>query len=195
MVLIRSGQYFEIGQGIGLPIDRSQRMRHGSGGVGDDERFSEHDPLGFWKNANQFTAANVTGQPALALLAGFGSSGMPVGLEILGRPFGEQALLQIGHVYRSVTDWHRTHPVLLEGATAPNVEEPKLLAGTSSAGTEGIRLACEAAVHRAGIRLTPMMVEQLLEGAPYAVEMASRLARDHRWPEPPANMLDLSPKP
>ena len=42
---------------------------------------------------------NLTGQPALQVPAGFDSDGLPVGLQIAGRPFDETTVLQVGHAY------------------------------------------------------------------------------------------------
>ncbi len=49
--------------------------------------------------------ANVTGLPALTLTCGFDSNGLPVGLQVIGRPFDEQMVLRIGHAYETATDW------------------------------------------------------------------------------------------
>ena len=158
---------------------------------GEAPGFGSHDPLGFWKKANHFTAANVTGQPVLALPNGFGSAGLPLGMQILGRPFGEATILRIGHAYQSATDWHRRHPDLIAGAVAPVVEEPPLLAGTSGEADPGLRDACLAAAARAGLDLDGRMFAQLLEGAPYALAMAARMPRDHAYAEAAANVFTI----
>ncbi|MFG2907702.1 amidase [Kitasatospora sp. NPDC048286] len=43
--------------------------------------------------------ANVTGVPALSVPAGRDAAGLPIGLQLLGRPFGERTLLRVGHAY------------------------------------------------------------------------------------------------
>ncbi|MCG2623114.1 amidase [Arthrobacter sp. I2-34] len=156
---------------------------------GEAPGFGSHDPLGFWKKANHFTAANVTGQPVLALPNGFGSAGLPLGMQILGRPFDEATILRIGHAYQSATDWHRRHPELIAHAVAPAVDEPPLLAGTSGDADPMLRDACLAAAARAGLVLDERMFAQLLEGAPYALEMAARMPRDHVYAEAAANVF------
>src|SRR5262249_35780414 len=55
---------------------------------------------------------NLTGSPALSVLCGFSPEGLPVGLQLVGRPFDEAGLLAIGHAYQQVTDWHRRRPAL-----------------------------------------------------------------------------------
>jgi aspartyl-tRNA(Asn)/glutamyl-tRNA(Gln) amidotransferase subunit A len=47
---------------------------------------------------------NLTGLPALSVPCGFDGQGLPIGMQILGRPFDEGGVLQIGSVYQSATD-------------------------------------------------------------------------------------------
>jgi len=53
---------------------------------------------------------NLLGFPALTVPCGFDSHGLPVGLQIAGRPFEEDLILRIGHAYQQVTDWHKWRP-------------------------------------------------------------------------------------
>lgn len=53
---------------------------------------------------------NMTGLPALALPCGFSSTGLPLSLQIAGRPFEEATVLRAGHAYEQATDWHRRRP-------------------------------------------------------------------------------------
>jgi aspartyl-tRNA(Asn)/glutamyl-tRNA(Gln) amidotransferase subunit A len=53
---------------------------------------------------------NVTGQPALALPCGFDGDGLPIGLQLAGRPFAEATLCRIGHAYERTTGWWRRRP-------------------------------------------------------------------------------------
>ena len=62
---------------------------------------------GFWRHA---IVANLIGLPALSLPCGFDRAQLPVGMQLLGRPFGEATLLRVGHAYQMVTDWHMRHP-------------------------------------------------------------------------------------
>jgi aspartyl-tRNA(Asn)/glutamyl-tRNA(Gln) amidotransferase subunit A len=55
---------------------------------------------------------NLTGQPAISLPCGFDERGMPVGLQIAGRPFGETTVLQVAHQYQLATEWHLRWPPL-----------------------------------------------------------------------------------
>ena len=61
----------------------------------------------------QFTIpADLAGTPALSVPCGFSSSGMPMGLQIVGRPFAEETVLRVAHAYEQTTEWHnRRAPV------------------------------------------------------------------------------------
>lgn len=53
---------------------------------------------------------NLTGLPALSLPCGVDRQGLPVGLQIIGRPFDEGTVLRVGHAYQTLTDWHKRRP-------------------------------------------------------------------------------------
>jgi aspartyl-tRNA(Asn)/glutamyl-tRNA(Gln) amidotransferase subunit A len=55
---------------------------------------------------------NQTGQPALAFPSGFSESGLPLSVQLVGRPFDEATLLAGAHAYQGVTDWHKRHPAI-----------------------------------------------------------------------------------
>ena len=54
--------------------------------------------------------ANVTGQPSLSIPCGFSEEGLPIGLQLIGRPFEEDILLRIAGAYEDATTWHRRRP-------------------------------------------------------------------------------------
>jgi aspartyl-tRNA(Asn)/glutamyl-tRNA(Gln) amidotransferase subunit A len=53
---------------------------------------------------------NLTGLPTLALPCGFTSSGLPLSLQLAGRPFEEGMVLRVGHAYEQATLWHTRRP-------------------------------------------------------------------------------------
>jgi aspartyl-tRNA(Asn)/glutamyl-tRNA(Gln) amidotransferase subunit A len=58
-----------------------------------------------------FTAPfNLANTPALSIICGFTSHPLPIGLQIAGRPFGEEAVLRVAHAYEQATDWHTRKP-------------------------------------------------------------------------------------
>ena len=56
--------------------------------------------------------ASLAGLPALSVPCGFTRSGLPVGLQLIGRPFGEATLFRIGRAYERATEWRHMHPEL-----------------------------------------------------------------------------------
>jgi aspartyl-tRNA(Asn)/glutamyl-tRNA(Gln) amidotransferase subunit A len=56
--------------------------------------------------------ANLTGLPALSVPCGVASDGLPIGLQIIGKPFDEATVLRIGQTYETATDWTSRHPPL-----------------------------------------------------------------------------------
>jgi aspartyl-tRNA(Asn)/glutamyl-tRNA(Gln) amidotransferase subunit A len=53
---------------------------------------------------------NLTGLPAMSIPCGFTSTGLPIGLQIAGKPFDEATVLRVAHAYEQHTDWHRRQP-------------------------------------------------------------------------------------
>ena len=149
-------------------------------GMGEAPRLTDYRSVSFWQKPSLLTAWNVTGQPVVMLPNGFGPNGLPLGMQILGRPFGETTILKIGHAYERAADWHTRRPALVAGATAPNVTPPPVLSGTADQADATTRELCVTAARRAGLHLDDLMLAQMLEGAPYALGMVQRLRRDHR---------------
>ena len=54
---------------------------------------------------------NLSGMPVLSVPAGFDRLGLPIGLQLAGRPWQEGLLLRVGHAYQLATDWHTRRPV------------------------------------------------------------------------------------
>ena len=54
---------------------------------------------------------NIAGLPAISIPCGF-ADGLPVGLQIIGKPFGEETILRVAYAYEQATDWHKARPPL-----------------------------------------------------------------------------------
>ena len=53
---------------------------------------------------------NITGFPAISVPCGFSSEGLPIGLQLAGRPFDEETVLRAAHAYEQSTEWHFRRP-------------------------------------------------------------------------------------
>ena len=164
-------------------------------GMGEAPRIADYRSVSFWQKPSLLTAWNVTGQPVLALPNGFGRQNLPLGMQIAGRPFGEETILRVGHAYERATAWHRRRPSLVRGAAAPDVTPPPVLSEPADQSDVETRDLAAKAARRAGLSLDDLMLAQLLEGAPYALGMVRRLRRDHDLHHEPANIFSFPASP
>ncbi|OAF17012.1 hypothetical protein AYJ54_37295 [Bradyrhizobium centrolobii] len=79
---------------------------------------AEAPPIETQTNVNWFElpcltgAFNVRGAPALAVCAGFTAAGLPLGMQLVGRPFEDATVLRAGHQYEKATPWRNKRPAL-----------------------------------------------------------------------------------
>jgi len=67
------------------------------------------DPLQMYLSDVCTLPINIAGLPAISIPAGF-ADGLPIGMQIIGKPFSEETLLKIAHAYQQATDWHKRKP-------------------------------------------------------------------------------------
>jgi aspartyl-tRNA(Asn)/glutamyl-tRNA(Gln) amidotransferase subunit A len=71
------------------------------------------DPLQMYLSDIFTISCNLAGICGISLPCGFTKSPrLPIGLQLLGKPFGEETLLKIAHTYEQHTDWHKNKPPL-----------------------------------------------------------------------------------
>ncbi len=71
------------------------------------------DPLQMYLSDIFTISCNLAGICGLSLPCGFTKSPkLPIGLQILGKPFGEETMLRVAHAYEQATGWHRERPML-----------------------------------------------------------------------------------
>jgi aspartyl-tRNA(Asn)/glutamyl-tRNA(Gln) amidotransferase subunit A len=54
---------------------------------------------------------NIAGLPGMSIPAGF-ADGLPIGMQLISKPFAEETILKIAHAYQQATDWHKRRPEL-----------------------------------------------------------------------------------
>jgi len=65
-----------------------------------------NDPLQMYLSDIFTIPVNLAGTCAIALPAGFSTNGLPIGLQLIGKPFGEEAILRAAQAFEQATDWH-----------------------------------------------------------------------------------------
>ena len=67
------------------------------------------DPLQMYLTDVCTLPINSAGLPAISIPAGF-ADGLPIGMQIIGKPFSEETILKVAHAYQQATDWHKRKP-------------------------------------------------------------------------------------
>ncbi|MBI2153950.1 MAG: Asp-tRNA(Asn)/Glu-tRNA(Gln) amidotransferase subunit GatA [Candidatus Rokubacteria bacterium] len=62
---------------------------------------------------------NLSGHPACAVPCGFTVAGLPIGMQIIGRPFDEATVLRVADAYQRITDWHTRRPPFGQAPAPP----------------------------------------------------------------------------
>ena len=153
-------------------------------------RFDAHRTVSFWENAAITTPFNVTGGPALALCIGFTNTGLPMSMQIVGKPFDDAAVLQAGDAYERATSWRARRPELdpnakISPAPRPAPDEP-------SAASGNIRDRVARAVAAAGLPLNDAQIDQINAAAPYVAEMVGRINRNRSFAQEPSNTFSFA---
>lgn len=141
-------------------------------------RIDKHNILSFWTSASLTTPFDCTGGPALALPCGFTPEGLPLSLQIVGRPFDDATVLRAGHAFERETGYWTARPNLVAGEPAAKVD-PQAWVPDTTAVDAHTRAHAENAARHAGLDLSPQIMEELVAVAPHALAMAKRLPRDH----------------
>ena len=68
------------------------------------------DPLTMYLSDIFTISANLAGIPCISLPCGFTKKGLPIGLQVLGKPFDEETILRVAYNYEQATDWHKRRP-------------------------------------------------------------------------------------
>ena len=72
--------------------------------------FQGYDVLAIVRGPSFTSPFNFTGLPAISVPAGFTADGLPVGMQIAGRPFDEATVLRVAHAYEQASPWRERRP-------------------------------------------------------------------------------------
>ena len=159
-------------------------------GMGPAPRLDAHRTIGFWdkwQKPSITTVFDVTGGPAIMVPSGLSKSGLPLGMQIAGRPFDDATVLRTAYAYEQATAWHKQHPALIAGASSAAIaheEHGSALPQIDPALRQLVQMLAE----RAGMSLPEPLLLQLCEAAPYAFAMAQRVPA-LEWEAEPANIF------
>jgi len=67
------------------------------------------DPLAMYLSDVCTLPINIAGVPGISVPAGF-ADGLPIGMQIIGKHFGEEAILRVAYAYEQATEWHKRRP-------------------------------------------------------------------------------------
>ena len=117
--------------------------------------------------------------------------GLPLSMQIVGRPFDDATVLRVAHAYEAATPWRARRPVLEPNAAVstalppiPDPAQPEI----DAARCDEIAAICR----RAGLTLNERHFQQLCATAPYVEAMVGRLRRDPEFHEEPASIVCFS---
>ncbi len=157
---------------------------------GPAPRLDAWRTIEFWRRPSLTTPFNVTGGPALAQCIGFSGSGLPLSMQVVGRPFAETTVLRVAHAYEQATEWRGRRPRLDPGARfsaeLPPLPDPAA-ADIDAATRDRAAIACRAA----GLSLSDRQFATLCAAAPYVEAMTGQLYRERHWAEEPANIFQF----
>ena len=157
--------------------------------AGPAPRLDAWRTIRFWQHASLTTPFNVTGGPALAQCMGFTAAGLPLSLQIVGRPFDEATVLRAAHAYEKATGWRQRRPVLDPGAAfstaLPPTPPPEPVSDPAT------RDMVMAACRRAGLSLNDDQIAMICAASPYVTAMTERLRRERDFREEPANIFQF----
>jgi len=117
--------------------------------LGTANAFEGNDPdsrLGYPSYTGFF---NMTGSPAFSIPCGFSMAGLPIGMQVVGRPFDEPTVLRVADAYQRITDWHVRRP---PAANSFDPDDAKRHGGSTAAPDASALAAIDAILERNQLR-------------------------------------------
>ena len=158
-------------------------------GPGPAARLDAWRTINFWQRNSVTTPFNVTGGPALVQCIGFTDDGLPLSMQVVGRPFADAMVLRVAKAYEDATPWKRRRPPLQAGASP--LPTPPVPAPAKAEIGQTRRDEIAAICKRAGLTVPEPHFEQLCATAPYVEEMVGHLGRSWDFGNEPANVFQF----
>jgi len=159
-------------------------------GPGPAAPFGAWRTIHFWQRSSLTTPFNVTGGPALSLPIGFSPEGLPLCMQVVGRPLADATVLRVAHAYEQAAGDRARRPALDPNAAfatdLPLVPPPEP-ATIPQARRDEIAAICR----RAGMPVNEAQFEQLCATAPYVEEMVGHLRGSPEFHEEPATIFSF----
>ena len=148
--------------------------------------------LAKWPSPNRFTPFALTGNPAVVVCTGFSRAGLPLSMQIVGRPFDDANVLAIAHAYEQAMSWSKRRAVVAPDARPVPIAHSAPAIAIASIDRKIVDL-CARAAHSAGLRLGDEHFALLCAAAPHLLEMIDRVHGSHERPFEPANVFMFPP--
>ena len=154
---------------------------------GPAARFEAWRTIHFWQKGSLTTPFNVTGGPALSQRIGHTPEGLPLAMQVVGRPFVDAAVLRVADAYERATPWSERRPALVPGTAPPPLPPVPDPTPAEVSGAERDAIALRA--RRAGLGLNERQFELLCAAAPDVAAMAGRLRRPRGFEAEPVSVF------
>ena len=92
-----------------------------SGIYGPAPGITKFEPKAKFSKPSITVGFSVTAGPAVSLCNGFSEEGLPLAIQVAGKPFDEQTVLRVAHAYEQATPWRTRRPHLPTGEHAATV--------------------------------------------------------------------------
>jgi aspartyl-tRNA(Asn)/glutamyl-tRNA(Gln) amidotransferase subunit A len=119
---------------------------------------------------------------------GYTASGLPLSMQLAGRPFDEQTVLRIGDAFERATPWRQRRPAL-DPKAAFSSELPPLPEPPAIDCTQAEQDVVTLAARRAGLTLDERQFAMVCAAAPYVEQIRKGLAGARDWYDAPANVF------
>jgi len=149
--------------------------------------------LAKWPSPNRFVPFALTGSPALVVCTGFSRAGLPLSMQIVGKPFEDANVLAIAHAYEQAMSWSQRRAVVDPAMRPAPIVHSAPAAAIGSTDGKIVDL-CARAAQNAGLRLADEHLAILCSAAPHLLEMIERVRGWQEPPVEPANVFMLPRK-